>query len=118
LDDECPFGTFDTDLPTIDRVILNPNTKEYLIIGKGMRTEKISFDEFEEWNSIDSADGNTMFDIQMDNCEGEFIYDFQYVELEWYDDNWHQTSNYVGVKVEVTELPINEEFIKLFKNNY
>jgi len=115
LDDECPFGTFDTDLPTIDRVILNPNTKEYLIIGKGMRTEKFSFDEFGEFNSVDSVDGNTMFDIQIDNYEGEDKYDFQYVELEWYDDNWNQGSNYISVKVVVTELPITEDVIKLFK---
>lgn len=118
LDEECPFGTFDDDNPTIDRVILNSNTKEYLIVGKGMRTEKISFDEFEEWNSIDSRDGNTMFDIQMDNYLGETKYDFQYIELEWYDDNWHQTGdNFISVDVELTELPINQEFIKLFQNN-
>ena len=28
-DDECPIGTFPTDNPTIDRVILNPDENKY-----------------------------------------------------------------------------------------
>ena len=40
-DDECPIGTFPTDNPTIDRVILNPDEKKYLVIGKGIVSQII-----------------------------------------------------------------------------
>ena len=121
LDDECPIGTFDTDLPTIDRVILNPNARQYLVIGKGLPTQVISFDEDGEWDSVSEFNGGAIFDVQMDdNNEGEGTpdYTFQYCTLRWDEEqkNFFMNDDFKSVDVELTELPITEEVIKLFKN--
>jgi hypothetical protein len=121
LDDECPIGTFDTDLPTIDRIILNPNTRQYLVVGKGLPTQVISFDEDGEWNSVNEFEGGAIFDVQMDdNNEGEGKPDwsFQYVSLIWNEDeqNFNMGQDFKGIDVELTELPITQEVVKLFEN--
>ena len=117
LDDECPIGTFDTDLPTIDRVILNPNTRQYLVIGKGLPTQVVSFDEDGEWNSVNALDGGAIFDVQMDNEEDESKYSFQYCSLKWDEEqnNFFMQDDFKSVEIELTELPITQEVMKLFQ---
>ena len=47
LDTECPFGTFDTDEPKVTVVLLSTVDKKYLVSGKGLPTQIISFDEYD-----------------------------------------------------------------------
>jgi hypothetical protein len=44
-DEECPFGTFDTDNPTIEDVIIFPKENLYIVFGKGMPVQVINYDE-------------------------------------------------------------------------
>ena len=90
LDEECPFGTFETDDPSIDKVILNVEDKQYLVMGKGLPIQIKKFQDFSDWDSVKNMDGEPVFDVQMDAeeydckcCEGKMHYNFQYVDLEW-----------------------------------
>lgn len=110
-DEECPFGTFDTDEPTIDRVILNVQEQQYLMIGKGIPTQVRKFDTFSDWDSIKDLNNEPVFDVQIDEVEGE--YQFQYVDLEYRDDSvngWSLStgSDYQSVVPEVVTQPIVE----------
>ena len=118
-DEECPFGTFETDSPTIDRVILNVGERLYLVIGKGIPVQIIKFDDFSDWDSVQNLDGTPVFDIQIDNdpdCDEP--YQFQYVNLIWREDedNWEVGMDYQGVKVEVTTTPIAQIVVDLLTN--
>jgi|15BtaG_2_1085339.scaffolds.fasta_scaffold01870_8 hypothetical protein len=94
-DDECPFGTFPADNPSIDRVILNPIMKEYLVFGRGIPTKIISFDDYSDWDTVVDLNGEMIFDVQIDFDDSVKLdnpndyYQFQYVNLI-YDDDGNQ----------------------------
>jgi len=116
-DEECPIGTFETDLPSIDRVILNVQEKQYLVMGKGLPVQVRTFNEFQDWDSVQDKDGVPVFDIQIDDDEGcDEPYQFQYVDLIWRedDDNWEVGEDYQSVKVEVVTEPLAQVITKLF----
>jgi hypothetical protein len=119
-DEECPVGTFETDLPSIDRVILNVQEQQYLVIGKGLPVQVRKFDSFEDWDSVQNLDGEPVFDVQIDDDgEGEQPYTFQYVDLHWREDmdNWYVGEDYQSVKVEVVTEPITEILTKMLQEN-
>lgn len=119
-DEECPIGTFETDLPSIDRVILNVQEKQYLVIGKGIPVQLRKFDSFSDWDSVENLDGEPVFDVQIDNdpdCDNP--YQFQYVDLIWREDqdNWRVGFDYQGVVPEVVTEPISEILVKMLQEN-
>jgi hypothetical protein len=65
-DEECPIGTFDADLPTIDKVILNPSERQYVVIGKGIPVQVRRFDDYSDWDSVNDLNGEPVFDVQID----------------------------------------------------
>ena len=87
-DDECPIGTFPTDNPTIDRVILNPDMKQYLVIGKGIVSQIISFDDYSHWGTI--------VDVNRDE-----------------DGITTQGCSWGNAKITVTKLPLLEVYLIL-----
>lgn len=110
-DEECPVGTFETDLPSIDRVILNVQEQQYIVIGKGIPVQVRKFDSFSDWDSVQDLNGEPVFDVQIDNdpdCDNP--YQFQYVNLIWREDqdNWEIGLDYEGVVPEVVTQPIAE----------
>ncbi len=117
LDDECPIGTFPTDNPTIDRVILNPDEKKYLVIGKGIASQIISFDDYSDWDTINDFNGEPLFDVQIDFDDSVYqkneldYYQFQYVDLIYDDDgNPTQGSSWGNAEITVTKLPLDEVY--------
>jgi len=60
-DEECPIGTFETDLPSIDRVILNVEEQQYIVIGKGLPVQVRKFDNFSDWDSVEDLNGEPVF---------------------------------------------------------
>tara|TARA_B100000963_G_C22564894_1_gene643171 strand:- start:425 stop:976 length:552 start_codon:yes stop_codon:yes gene_type:complete len=128
-DEECPVGTFETDLPSIDRVILNTSEKQYVLIGKGIPTQVIKFDNYTDWDSVENLDGVPVFDVQIDNdnqtIDGKLVgnakhpYTFQYVNLIWREDqdNWEVGLDYEGVDVEVVTEPIVDILTKMLREN-
>ena len=119
-DEECPIGTFETDLPSIDRVILNVQEQQYIIIGKGLPIQVRKFDNFSDWDSVQNLDGEPVFDVQIDDdpdCDNP--YQFQYVNLIWREDqdNWEVGLDYQGVEPEVVTEPIVQILAKMFQEN-
>lgn len=106
-DAECPFGTLDTDDPTIDIVILNPQEKQYIVIGKGIPVQVRKFDDFSDWDSVNDLNGEPVFDVQIDDDDGcDEPYQFQYVDLKFIHGNYEVGENYIGVKPQVVTEPI------------
>ena len=74
-------------MESIDVVYINPNKKEYLVIGTGLPMQVKTVDEFDEWNTINDNEGKSLFDVQVwfdDSIEQEDkdkYYGFQYVDL-------------------------------------
>jgi hypothetical protein len=107
-DEECPFGTFDTDNPTIEDVIIFPKENLYIVFGKGMPVQVINYDEFGEWNCVKDNDGNEVFDIQIDYDDSwqmdndDDYWQFQFVDLI-HDENGDlkQGLNWDGVKPKI-----------------
>jgi hypothetical protein len=123
-DEECPIGTFETDLPSIDRVILNVQEQQYIVIGKGLAVQVRKFDNFSDWDSVQDLNGEPVFDIQIDSDEdmGKTIYQFQYVNLEYRDDSingygLYTGLDYQGVEPEVVTEPIAQILAKMFQEN-
>jgi hypothetical protein len=119
-DEECPIGTFETDLPSIDRVILNVKEQQYLVIGKGIPPQLRKFHSFSDWDSVENLDGEPVFDVQIDNdpdCDNP--YQFQYVNLIWREDqdNWEVGLDYEGVVPEVVTEPISEILVKMLQES-
>ena len=91
-DDECPIGTFNTDLPTIKKVILSPSEKQYVVIGDGLPIQIISFNDYSDWDTVNDTNGDPVFDVQIDFDDSvkmlnkDRYYQFQYVNLG-YNDN-------------------------------
>lgn len=86
-DEECPFGTFDTDNPSIDTVILSTKDKQYCIVGRGVPFQTLSFDSYSDWDCVNGMDGHPLFDVQIDFDDSvkldnkDEYYQFQYVDL-------------------------------------
>ena len=123
-DEECPIGTFETDLPSIDRVILNVQEQQYIVIGKGLPVQVRKFDNFSDWDSVQDLNGEPVFDVQIDSDEdmGKTIYQFQYVNLEYRDDSINGYGLYTGldyqsVEPEVVTEPITEILTKMLQEN-
>ena len=120
-DEECPIGTFETDLPSIDRVILNTSEKQYVVMGKGIPTQVRKFDSYSDWDSVQDLNGEPVFDIQIDSDEdmGKTIYQFQYVNLIWREDqdNWEIGLDYQSVDVEVVTESITQILAKMLQEN-
>jgi hypothetical protein len=120
-DEECPIGTFETDLPSIDRVILNVEEQQYIVIGKGLPVQVRKFDNFSDWDSVEDLNGEPVFDIQIDSDEdmGKTIYQFQYVNLIWREDqdNWGVGLDYQGIEPEVVTEPIVQILTKMLQEN-
>jgi len=117
---ECPSGTFESDNPSIDKVILNVEEKQYVVIGKGLPIQVKKFTDFSDWDSVNDTNGEPVFDVQMDEDEdmGKTIYIFQYVNLEWdIKEKLYRT----GLDYEnpdeliVTETPIAQVVADLFQ---
>lgn len=87
-DEECPFGTFDTDNPSIDTVILSTNDNQYCVVGRGVPFQTLSFDSYSDWDSVNGTDGHPIFDVQIDFDDSvkldneDDYYQFQYVDLK------------------------------------
>jgi hypothetical protein len=120
-DEECPIGTFETDLPTIDRVILSEREKQYIVIGKGLPVQVVSFHDFSDWDSVNDLDGNAVFDVQIDFDDSvklkntDEYYQFQYVNLVVDEKGDISTGmDYQGVKVE--RLAVNDTIGKFLAN--
>jgi len=120
-DDECPIGTFDTDLPSIDRVILSEHEKQYIVIGKGIPIQVVSFHDYSDWDSVKDLNGEFVFDVQIDFDDSvklintDEYYQFQYVNLIEVDEgNITVGIDYLGVKVEI--LPVNDTLVKFLAN--
>ena len=127
-DEECPIGTFETDLPSIDRVILNTSEKQYVVIGKGIPTQVRKFDNYTDWDSVENLDGEPVFDVQIDDdnqINGKFIgnakhpYTFQYVNLIWREDqdNFEVGLDYQSVDLEVVTESITQILTKMLQEN-
>tara|TARA_R110000787_G_scaffold220447_2_gene329202 strand:+ start:498 stop:1010 length:513 start_codon:yes stop_codon:yes gene_type:complete len=119
-DDECPIGTFPTDNPTIDWVILNPDEKKYLVIGKGIVSQIISFDDYSDWGTIVDVNREPLFDVQIDFDDSVFqkyeldYYQFQYVDLIRDEDGiTTQGCSWGNAKITVTKLPLLEVYLIL-----
>lgn len=128
-DEECPVGTFETDLPSIDRVILNVQEQQYIVMGKGLPIQVRKFDSFSDWDSVENLDGEPVFDVQIDDdnqtIDGKLVFDakhpytFQYVNLIWREDqdNWEVGLDYKGVEPEIVTEPIAEILAKMLSKN-
>jgi hypothetical protein len=87
LDEECPFGTFDTDDPMVTLVLLSTVDQKYVVTGKGIPTQIISFDNYSDWDSIQGVDGYAVLDCQIDFDDSvkeedtDKYYQFQTVNL-------------------------------------
>jgi len=119
-DEECPVGAFDTDLPSIHRVLLNVEEKTYSVIGKVLPVQVRKFDNFSDWDSVEDLNGEPVFDVQIDDdpdCDNP--YQFQYVNLIWIEDegNWRMGLDYEGVVPEVVTEPITEILVKMLQKN-
>ena len=122
LDDECPIGTFDTDEPSIDKVILNVEEKQYVVIGKGLPVQIKKFQDFSDWDSVKDMKGEPVFDMQMDEDidRGKTVYCFQYVDLVWdcKQNNYMMGSDYRNAKeLIITQDSIAQVVADLFQNN-
>lgn len=124
-DEECPIGTFDTDLPSIDKVILNPLEKQYVVIGKGIPVQVRKFDNYSDWDSVNDLNGEPVFDVQIDyddsvkmDDENKY-YQFQYVNLIYDEDgNPHTGLDYACAdEFIITQEPLAQVVADLFKNN-
>jgi hypothetical protein len=86
-DEECPFGAFDTDNPSIDTVILSTKDKQYCVVGRGVPFQTLSFDSYSDWDCVNGMDGHSLFDVQIDFDDSlkldneDDYYQFQYVDL-------------------------------------
>jgi len=119
-DEECPIGTMDTDFPSIDRVILNVEEKQYIMIGKGIPVQVRSFDSFSDWDSIVDNNDAPVFDVQIDDDRGcDEPYQFQYVDLiyDFDEGDYIVGSDYQGVKVEVVTNSLTQVIADLFNVN-
>ena len=124
-DEECPIGTFETDLPSIDRVILNTSEKQYVVIGKGIPTQVRKFDSYSDWDSVQDLNGEPVFDVQIDFDDSVKLdnpndyYQFQYVNLIWREDqdNWEVGLDYQSVDVEVVTESITQILAKMLQEN-
>jgi len=124
-DEECPVGTFETDLPSIDRVILNVQEQQYIVIGRGLPVQVRKFDSYSDWDSVQNLDGEPVFDVQIDFDDSVKLdnpneyYQFQYVNLIWREDqdNWEVGLDYEGVVPEVVSEPIAEILAKMLSKN-
>lgn len=116
-DNECPIGTFDTDLPSIDRVILNPNEKQYIVMGKGVPVQVVRFDNYEDWDCVRNTYDEPVFDVQIDDDpDGDDPYQFQYVNLILDYCGYTEIGNdYQSVKVEVVNQPITTILTKMLQ---
>ena len=87
LDDECPFGTFDTDNPRVTVVLLSTVDKKYLVTGRGLPLQIISFVDYSDWDSIKGMDDNAVLDCEIDFDDSveekdmDKFYSFQTVNL-------------------------------------
>ena len=116
-DDECPFGTFPADDPSIDRVILNPDENKYLVIGKGIASQIISFYDYSDWDTINDFNREPLFDVQIDFDDSikmdnpNDYYQFQYVDIIYDDDgNSTQGDSWGNAEITVTKLPLDEVY--------
>jgi hypothetical protein len=125
-DEECPIGTFETDLPTIDKVILNPIEKQYVVIGKGIPVQVRRFDNYSDWDDVNDLNGEPVFDVQIDfddsvkmDNENNY-YQFQYVNIIYDEDGNAKTGldYYNADELIITETPLAQVIADLFKNNY
>jgi len=127
-DEECPIGTFETDLPSIARVILNTSEKQYVVMGKGIPTQVRKFDSYSDWDSVKNLNGEPVFDVQIDDdnqIDGKLIgnakhpYTFQYVNLIWREDqdNWEVGLDYKGVEPEIVTESITQILAKMLQEN-
>jgi len=124
-DEECPIGTFDTDLPTIDKVILNPSERQYVVIGKGIPVQVRRFDDYSDWDSVNDLNGEPVFDVQIDFDDSvkmdneDKYYQFQYVNLIYDEDGNPSTGLDYNCANElvITETPLAQVIADLFKNN-
>ena len=124
-DEECPIGTFDTDLPTIDKVILNPSEKQYVVIGNGLPVQVRRFDDYSDWDSVNDLNGEPIFDVQIDfddsvvEKDTDKYYQFQYVNLIYDEDGNASTGldYHCANELVVTETPLAQVIADLFKNN-
>lgn len=123
-DEECPIGTFETDLPSIDKVILNPIEKQYVVIGKGIPVQVRRFDDYSDWDSVNDLNGEPVFDVQIDfdnsvkmDNENNY-YQFQYVNLIYDEDANTGLDYYNADELIITETPLAQVIADLFKNNY
>lgn len=86
-DEECPFGTFETDNPIIEDVFIFPNENLYIVFGKGIPVQVINYDEYDEWNCVKNNDNEVVFDIQIDYDDSvkmkneDDYYQIQFVNL-------------------------------------
>ena len=124
-DEECPIGTFETDLPTIDKVILNPSENQYVVIGKGIPVQVKRFDDYSDWDSVNDLNGEPVFDVQIDfddsvkmDDENKY-YQFQYVNLIYDEDGNASTGlDYkCANELIITQTPLAQVIADLFKNN-
>lgn len=124
-DEECPIGTFETDLPTIDKVILNPSEKQYVVIGKGLPVQVRRFDDYSDWDSVNDLNGEPIFDVQIDFDDSvkmddkDKYYQFQYVNLIYDEDGNASTGDdyHCANELVVTEIPLAQVIAELFQNN-
>ena len=124
-DEECPIGTFDTDLPTIDKVILNPSENQYVVIGRGIPVQVKRFDNYSDWDSVNDLNGEPVFDVQIDfddsvkmDDENKY-YQFQYANLIYDEDGTLTTGldyNFANELI-ITQTPLAQVIADLFKNN-
>lgn len=66
LDEECPFGTFDTDDPRVTIVLLSTVDQKYVVTGRGIPTQIKEFQDYSDWDSIEGVDGEAVLDCQID----------------------------------------------------
>lgn len=124
-DKECPIGTFETDLPTIDKVILNPSEKQYVVIGKGIPIQVKQFEDYSDWDSVNDLNGDPVFDVQIDFDDSVKMddehkyYQFQYVNLIYDEDGNASTGfdYYCADELVVTPTPLAQVIAELFLNN-
>ena len=121
LDDECPFGTFDTDNPKVTTVLLSTVDKKYMMVGRGIPTQINEFRDYSDWDCVNNKDGtDAVLDCQIDFDDSvkyedtDKYYSFQTVNLVENEDGSISTGyDYEGdAELIVSHKPLAEAIVE------
>jgi hypothetical protein len=90
-------------MKNINRVILLKDKNIYLVEGEGIPLQMIEFDDWDDWNTVYDADGESTFDVQiyLDDDDGKPL--FQYASLIRKDDYYDVDNIWLNADVEIIQ---------------